>query len=166
MPHQEPKGSTTGWGLWAPIFRASSFKGLDFLLFLFPFVIGVFSVSFIFRWEWKYLPLKWGGWLVILLTTSSLVGLWLKPLMIYQQDLLVGGFIGEIFSRNLVRYFNRPGATHPLIAHFDHRFCLGNRGLLYFAHPAAGGRGETVCGKDWNGEDGSKGAGKKGQKTD
>ena len=53
------------------------------------------------------------------------LGLWLKPLRIYQQDLLVGGFIGEIFSRNLVRYFNRPGATILLLMILILSFVLG-----------------------------------------
>ncbi len=101
------------------------FQGFGFPSFIIPFVLGVFAFSFIFRWEWKYLPLKWGGWLVILIATSSLAGLWLKPLMIYQQDLLVGGFIGEIFSRNLVRYFNRPGATILLLLILIIAFVLG-----------------------------------------
>ena len=101
------------------------FQGFGFPSFIIPFVLGVFAFSFIFRWEWKYLPLKWGGWFVILIATSSLVGLWLKPLWIYPKDFLVGGFIGEIFSRNLVRYFNRPGATILLLLILMIAFVLG-----------------------------------------
>ena len=119
------KGIHNWMGIVGAYISSLLFQGFGFPSFLIPFVIGVFSVSFIFRWEWKYLPLKWGGWLVLLLTTSSLVGLWLKPLMIYQQDLLVGGFIGEIFSRNLVRYFNRPGATILLLLILIISFVLG-----------------------------------------
>ena len=87
------------------------FQGFGFPSFLIPFVLGFYAFGFIFRWEWKYPLVKLGGWAVILLTTSSLFSLWMKPLRIYAQDLLVGGFIGEILSRNLVRYFNLPGAT-------------------------------------------------------
>ena len=119
------KGIHNWMGIVGAYISSLLFQGFGFPSFLIPFVIGVFAVSFIFRWEWKYLPLKWGGWLVILITTSSLAGLWLKPLMIYRQDLLVGGFIGEIFSRNLVRYFNRPGATILLLLILIIAFVLG-----------------------------------------
>jgi DNA segregation ATPase FtsK/SpoIIIE, S-DNA-T family len=119
------KGIHNWMGIVGAYISSLLFQGFGFPSFFIPFVIGVFSISFIFRWEWKYLPLKWGGWLVILITTSSLVGLWLKPLMIYPQDLLVGGFIGEIFSRNLVRYFNRPGATILLLLILIIAFVLG-----------------------------------------
>ncbi|HSB06365.1 MAG TPA: DNA translocase FtsK 4TM domain-containing protein, partial [Thermodesulfobacteriota bacterium] len=109
------KGIHNWMGIVGAYISSLLFQGFGFPCFLIPFVIGVFAFNFIFRWEWKYLPLKWGGWLVILISTSAFLGLWLKPLSIYQQDLLVGGFIGEIFSRNLVRYFNKPGATILLL---------------------------------------------------
>jgi DNA segregation ATPase FtsK/SpoIIIE, S-DNA-T family len=119
------KGIHNWMGIVGAYISSLLFQGFGFPSFLIPFVIGIFAVSFIFRWEWKYLPLKWGGWLVLLITASSLVGLWLKPLMIYQQDLLAGGFIGEIFSRSLVRYFNRPGATILLLLILIIAFVLG-----------------------------------------
>jgi S-DNA-T family DNA segregation ATPase FtsK/SpoIIIE len=37
----------------------------------------------------------------------------------------MGGFVGEIFSRNLVRYFNRPGATVLLLVILILSFVLG-----------------------------------------
>ena len=101
------------------------FQGFGFPSFLVCFVLVIFAFSFIFRWEWKYLPLKLGGWTVILIATSSFFGLWLRPIRIYHQDLLMGGFIGEIFSRNLVRYFNRPGATILLSLILILSFVLG-----------------------------------------
>ena len=79
--------------------------------FLIPLVLGIFAFSFIFRWEWKVPFIKLAGWGVILLVTSALFSLWLKPLRFYQQDILAGGFVGEILSRILVRYFNVAGAT-------------------------------------------------------
>ena len=91
------------------------FQGFGFPSFLIPFVLGVFAFSFIFHWEWKYPSVKLGGWSVMLLAIASLFGLWLKPLQVYQQDLLVGGFVGEILGRGLVRYFNLPGATVLLL---------------------------------------------------
>jgi len=87
------------------------FHGFGLPSFLIPFVLGMYAFSFIFRWEWKYPLIKLIGWGIFLLATSSVFGLWLKPLRIYQHDLLVGGFIGELFSKTLVRYFNLPGAT-------------------------------------------------------
>ena len=119
------KGIHNWMGIVGAYVSSLLFQGFGFPCFLIPFVVGVFAIGFIFRWEWKYLPLKWGGWLVILLAASSLAGLWLKPLMVYQKDLLAGGFIGEIFSRNLVRYFNRPGATILLLLILIIAFVLG-----------------------------------------
>ena len=101
------------------------FQGFGFPSFLVSFVLVIFAFSFIFRWEWKYLSLKLTGWAVILITTSAFFGLWLSPIRIYHQDLLMGGFIGEIFSRNLVRYFNRPGATVLLSVILILSFILG-----------------------------------------
>jgi S-DNA-T family DNA segregation ATPase FtsK/SpoIIIE len=101
------------------------FQGFGFPSFLICFVLIIFALSFIFRWEWKYQSLKLAGWAVILISTSSFFGLWLSPIRIYHQDLLMGGFIGEIFSRNLVRYFNRPGATILLSVILILSFVLG-----------------------------------------
>ncbi len=100
-------------------------QGFGFPSFLIPFLLMVFSLSFIFRWELKYLSVKLAGWAVILLTASSLFGLWAKPLGFNNRDLLFGGFLGEIFSRNLVRYFNLPGATILFIMIFILAFVLG-----------------------------------------
>jgi len=61
--------------------------------------------------EWEVPLLKLAGWLMILLTTASLFSLWLKPLRFYHQEVLAGGFVGEILSRISVRYFNVSGAT-------------------------------------------------------
>jgi S-DNA-T family DNA segregation ATPase FtsK/SpoIIIE len=101
------------------------FQGFGFPSFLICFVLIIFALSFIFRWEWKYQSLKLAGWAVILISTSSFFGLWLSPIRIYHQDLLMGGFIGEIFSRNLVRYFNRPGTTILLSVILILSFVLG-----------------------------------------
>ncbi|NWG02372.1 MAG: DNA translocase FtsK 4TM domain-containing protein, partial [Syntrophaceae bacterium] len=108
------------------------FQGFGFPSFLISFVLVIFAFSFIFRWDWKYFSLKLAGWAVILITTSSFFALWLSPIRIGHQDLLMGGFIGEIFSRNLVRYFNRPGATVLLLAIFVLSFILGT-GISFFA---------------------------------
>src|SRR5512136_1584738 len=101
------------------------FQGFGFPSFLISFVLVFFAFSFVFRWEWKYLSLKIAGWAVLLSSISSFFGLWLSPIRIYGQDLLMGGFIGEIFSRNLVRYFNRPGATVLLLLILILSFVLG-----------------------------------------
>jgi S-DNA-T family DNA segregation ATPase FtsK/SpoIIIE len=101
------------------------FQGFGFPSFLISFVLVVFAFSFIFRWEWKYLSLKLAGWAVILIVLSSFFGLWLSPIRMYHQDILMGGFIGEIFSRYLVRYFNRPGATILLSVILILSFVLG-----------------------------------------
>lgn len=105
------KGINNWMGIVGSYLSGLLFQGFGFPSFLVPLVMVVFAFSFIFRWEWKYLSLRLAGWAVILITISSFFALWLTPIRIYHQDLLMGGFIGEIFSRNLVRYFNRPGAT-------------------------------------------------------
>ena len=136
------KGIHNWMGIVGAYISSLLFQGFGFPCFLIPFVIGIFSFSFIFRWEWKYLPLKWGGWLVILISTSSLLGLWMRPLSIYRQDLLAGGFIGEIFSRNLVRYFNTPGATILLLLILVIAFVLGT-GISFIGLVRGLGNGTT-----------------------
>ena len=84
------------------------FQGFGFSSFLIPFVLGIFAVSFILRWEWKHLSVKLTGWVILFLCLSSLLALWLKP---FYRDPLAGGFIGEVISRVLVRYFNVLGAS-------------------------------------------------------
>ncbi len=101
------------------------FQGFGFPSFLIPFLLGVFAFSFIFRWEWKYLSLKLAGWAIILLAACSLFSLWLRPIWINQQPLLPGGFMGEVFSRSLVRYFNLPGASILLVVVLILAFVLG-----------------------------------------
>lgn len=101
------------------------FQGFGFASFLIPFVLGIFAISFIFRWEWKHISLKLTGWMVILLATSALMRLWLRPFNIDSSDFLIGGILGEIFSRLLVRYFNLPGATVILVVGLILSFVLG-----------------------------------------
>ncbi len=108
------------------------FQGFGFPSFLIPFVLGLYAIGFILRWEWKYPLIKLAGWVLILLTTSSLFSIWMKPLRIYTQDLLVGGFLGEILSRHLVRYFNLPGATILFVALWILGFVLGT-GISFIA---------------------------------
>ena len=108
------------------------FQGFGFPSFIISFVLGFYAFSFILHWEWKYPLVKFGGWAIILLATSSLFSLWMKPLQVYAQDLLVGGFIGEILSRHLVRYFNLPGATVIFTVILILGFVLGT-GLSFIA---------------------------------
>jgi len=108
------------------------FQGFGFPSFLIPLILGLYACSFIFRWRVKHLSFKCVGWLAILLATSSLFGLWLKPLPFFHRDVLVGGFLGEILSRNLVRYFNPPGATVLLLVILILSFILGT-GLSFIS---------------------------------
>jgi len=113
------------------------FQGFGFSSFLIPFVLGVFAFSFILRWEWKYPSVKLVGWLVILLVTSALSSLWFGP---QRQDPMVGGFVGEIISRGLVRYFNPPGASVLLLLFLVLSFVLGT-GISFIAVLQRGGSG-------------------------
>jgi S-DNA-T family DNA segregation ATPase FtsK/SpoIIIE len=101
------------------------FQGFGLPSILIPFLLGLYACSFIFRWQVKYLSLKWAGWSAILLATSSLFGLWLKPVGFISKDILAGGFLGEILSINLVRYFNPPGTTILLLLILILSFILG-----------------------------------------
>ncbi len=100
-------------------------QGFGFSSFLIPLFIGVYAFNFILGWEWRFLGLKFAGWFLLLLSSSSLFSLWIKPIPLYTQEILGGGFIGEILSRNLIRYFNLPGATILLIALLILGFILG-----------------------------------------
>jgi S-DNA-T family DNA segregation ATPase FtsK/SpoIIIE len=122
---QKGKGISNWMGIVGAYLSGILFQAFGFPSFLFPFVLGLYAFSFILRWEWKYPSVKFGGWATILLTTSSLFSLWMGPLRIYSQDLLVGGFIGEILSRQLVKYFNLPGTTVILAAILILGFVLG-----------------------------------------
>lgn len=122
---QKTKAIVNWMGIVGAYISGLLFQGFGFPSFLIPFVLGLYAIGFILRWEWKYPLIKLGGWGIILLTTSSLFSLWMKPLRIYTQDLLAGGFLGEILSRNLVRYFNLPGATILLAAILILGFVLG-----------------------------------------
>jgi S-DNA-T family DNA segregation ATPase FtsK/SpoIIIE len=108
------------------------FQGFGFPSLLIPFLLGLHSCSFIFHWQVKQLSLKGVGWTAILLAISSLFGLWLKPIHFFSQEILVGGFLGEILSRNLVRYFNPPGATILLLVILILSFILGT-GLSFIS---------------------------------
>ncbi len=108
------------------------FQGFGFPSFLIPLLLGLYASSFIFCWEVKHLSFKLGGWAAILLATSSLFGLWLKPIRFFPQDILVGGVLGEILSRSLVRYFNPPGATVLLLVILILSFILGT-GLSFIS---------------------------------
>jgi S-DNA-T family DNA segregation ATPase FtsK/SpoIIIE len=105
------------------------FQGFGFSSFLIPFVLGIFAVSFILRWEWKHLSVKLTGWAVLFLSLSSLLALWLKPVY---RDPLAGGFIGEVVSRVLVRYFNVLGASVLLLVLLILSFILGT-GISFFS---------------------------------
>ena len=108
------------------------FQGCGFSSFLIPLVLGVFAFSFVVRWEWKYAVLKLIGWFVILLALSALFGLWLRPLHFHQQEILPGGFLGEIFAKNFVHFFNRAGATIVLLVILILAFVLGT-GISFIA---------------------------------
>ncbi|MCJ7640454.1 MAG: DNA translocase FtsK 4TM domain-containing protein [Desulfobacterales bacterium] len=108
------------------------FQAVGFSSFLIPFVVGVFAFGFIFRYQVKVPFLKLVGWFVILFALSSLLGLWLAPLRFHHQELLAGGFLGEIFSTNLVRFFNMAGATFLLVVVLILAFVLGT-GVSFIA---------------------------------
>ena len=113
------------------------FQGFGFSSFLIPFVLGLAAFGYFFRWKWNYPSLKLAGWVIILLTTSSLLGLWFKPL---RKELLIGGFMGEMISRTLVRYFNLPGATVLLLVILILSIVLGT-GISFVAMIQYSGNG-------------------------
>ncbi len=121
----KPRETQNWMGIVGAHISSLLFQGFGLASFLIPFVLGGVALSFIFRWEWKYLPLKLTGWTVILFATSTLMRLWLKPFHLYSPDLLIGGIFGEVFSRLLVRYFNLPGATVILVVVLILAFVLG-----------------------------------------
>ena len=108
------------------------FQAVGFSSFLIPLVVGVFAFGFIFRYQVKVPFLKLVGWFVILFALSSLLGLWLAPIPFRHQELPAGGFLGEIFSSNLVRFFNMAGATFLLVVVLILAFVLGT-GVSFIA---------------------------------
>ncbi|NWF92106.1 MAG: DNA translocase FtsK 4TM domain-containing protein [Syntrophaceae bacterium] len=108
------------------------FLGFGFSSYLVPLFLGLYAWCFIFGWEVRLLSLKMAGWVAMILAMSSLSGLWLKPIPLSHQDMLVGGILGEVLSRYLVRYFNVPGATVLLVVILILSFILGT-GLSFIS---------------------------------
>lgn len=122
---QKGRGVSNWMGIVGAYLSSLIFQAFGFPSFLIPLILGLYAFSFVFRWEWKYPWVKLGGWVLLLLATSSLFSLWMKFLTSYTQDPLIGGLVGEIFSRQLVRYFNLPGATILFVLVFVLGFVLG-----------------------------------------
>lgn len=122
---QKGRGVSNWMGIVGAYLASLIFQAFGFPSFLIPLILGLYAFSFVFRWEWKYPLVKWGGWFLLLLATSSLFGLWMKFLKGYTPEPLAGGLVGEIFSRHLVRYFNLPGATILFALMFVLGFVLG-----------------------------------------
>jgi len=119
------KGIHNWMGIVGAYISSFLFQGFGFPSFLIPLLLGLYACSFIFHWQVKHPSFKLVGWFAILLATSSLFGLWLKPIRFFPHDILAGGFLGEILSRSLVRYFNPPGATILLLVILILSFILG-----------------------------------------
>ena len=96
-------------------------QGFGGPVYLIPFALAMFAFSFILQLRWKYLSMKITGWGVILFAFSAFFDLCFSA----QQYPLNGGFIGVIFSKILIRYFNRPGAAVLLLVILILAFVLG-----------------------------------------
>lgn len=79
--------------------------------FLMPFGLGLLAFRFIFGWKPRYPLIQFAGWLVILLSASSLFSLWLDSPLFQRQRFMMGGILGHAFSRLFVLYFNFTGAS-------------------------------------------------------
>jgi len=122
-----PKPSTIhNWmGIVGAYVAGCLFQGFGLPSFLIPFGLGLLAFRFMFRRELKYPLIQMTGWLVILLAASSLFALWFDSPLFQNQNFMVGGFIGKILSRGLVRYFNFPGASVLLLVVFILSFMIG-----------------------------------------
>jgi len=85
-------------------------QGLGLSSYLIPLAIGVLAC-------FLFLPMLEGmsyargaGFLLIVLSCSTGLGLKFDKIRIFGHELLAGGVIGEIVSGPLARYFNLPGA--------------------------------------------------------
>ncbi len=108
------------------------FIGFGFPSFLIPLILGIYAVSFILRWQWRYSLVKCVSWIALLLTTSSFFSLWMKPIQIFNNYLMAGGFVGEVISKNLTRYFNIPGTIVLLLIVFIISFVFAT-GISFIA---------------------------------
>jgi S-DNA-T family DNA segregation ATPase FtsK/SpoIIIE len=85
-------------------------QGLGLTSYLIPLAVGILAC-------FLFLPMLEGmsyargaGFLLIVLSCSTGLGLKFDKIRIFGHELLAGGVIGEITSRPLARYFNLPGA--------------------------------------------------------
>jgi S-DNA-T family DNA segregation ATPase FtsK/SpoIIIE len=85
-------------------------QGLGLASYLIPLAVGILAC-------FLFLPMLEGmsyargaGFLLIVLSCSTGLGLKFDKIPIFGHELLAGGVIGEIVSRPLARYFNLPGA--------------------------------------------------------
>ncbi len=85
-------------------------QGLGLASYLIPLAVGILAC-------FLFLPMLEGmsyargaGFLLIVLSCSTGLGLKFDKIRIFGHELLAGGVIGEIASRPLARYFNLPGA--------------------------------------------------------
>ncbi len=86
-------------------------QGLGLASYLIPLAIGILAC-------FLFLPMSAGisygkgvGFLLIILSTATGLGLEVDTIRIFGRKILAGGVLGDLSSRLLVRYFNLPGAS-------------------------------------------------------
>ena len=85
-------------------------QGLGLASYLIPLAIGILA-CFLFLSTPEAMSYTRGtGFLVIILSSATGLGLQFDKVRIFGHEVLAGGVVGELASRVLARYFNLPGA--------------------------------------------------------
>jgi S-DNA-T family DNA segregation ATPase FtsK/SpoIIIE len=85
-------------------------QGLGLASYLIPLALGILATSLFRGTAGQMDYIKGAGFLLIVLSSSTGLSLGLDTIRIFGHEILAGGLLGEIASKLLVRYFNRPGA--------------------------------------------------------
>jgi S-DNA-T family DNA segregation ATPase FtsK/SpoIIIE len=86
-------------------------QGLGLASYLIPLAIGILAC---FLFLPRSTGMRYGkgvGFLLVVLSSTTGLGLELDTIRIFGHEILAGGVLGDLSSRLLVRYFNFPGAA-------------------------------------------------------
>jgi S-DNA-T family DNA segregation ATPase FtsK/SpoIIIE len=93
-------------------------QGLGLSSYLIPLAIGILACSFFFPMPRRMSYEKGLGFLLVVFSSATGLGLAVDTIRILGHEVLAGGILGELGSRLLVRYFNLPGAYMIILVIF------------------------------------------------
>jgi len=86
-------------------------QGVGLASYLIPLAIGTLACFFFLPMSAGMSYGKGAGFLLVILSSATGLGLKVDTIQIFGHKILAGGVLGDLSSRLLVRYFNLPGAA-------------------------------------------------------